>query len=78
MRVLHVDWDDSDQFAVVARIRKAAASLTEPHHQSQGLYRVVASTFRSTNAHQAAYTFTICHITAGYSSAKTTRMTSSL
>lgn len=72
--LLKITWTEPDEaFPVRFRTTKAVANYT-----AHGVHGNLATTFKSSNAHQTAFTFTICHIAAGYSSAKTTRMTSSL
>ena len=69
-----VKWEQT-RFPVTVALRVFCKRRTsaDSQHPSDAL----PGTFCSTNTQNGAYTFTICH-TAGYSSAKTTRMTSSL
>ena len=71
---LEIDWEEPPRFRITLCVREG---LREERRRPNAHY-LLPTTFRSSNAHQSAYTFTICHIAAGYSSGKMTPMTSSL
>ena len=71
---LDIDWQEPPPFRITLCVREGSGE----EGRAPNAHNVLATTFRSSNAHQSAYTFTICHIAAGYSSGKMTPMTSSL
>ena len=71
---LEIDWHEPLAFRITLCVREGPR---EEQHRPN-IHNLLPTTFRSSNAHQSAYTFTICHIAAGYSSGKMIPMTSSL
>jgi hypothetical protein len=68
---VRVIWEETNGFIPTVHVRETNCRATcEQQPESRAPYDTLASTFRSSDTRQDAFTFTICHITAACSSAK--------